>query len=296
MVSDVLVSSTEPKMAIGPDNWIVLHGETVLEPNFRDKHYWAEAWRFRELLGFLAWRDTVVRYKQSIVGVGWAILRPLLNVLVYTVVFGVFASLPANGVPYTLLILAAMLPWQFFANSLGDTSSAVISNSMIVGKIYFPRIILPVSAMAPSFVELGIGFVLLLGAMVFYGIWPTWRIVLAPLLLLPVITASLGLGILTSALYVRYRDMRFLVPFITQIGFFLAPVAYLSDLVPARWRWVYELNPLVGSIEGFRWAMLGPAFAPGKFALAVSVIGSIASLILGIVYFRRVEREFADVI
>ncbi len=244
----------------------------------------------------MAWRDTVVRYKQSVVGVGWAVLRPLSNVLVYTVVFGVFASLPANGVPYTLLVLSAMLPWQFFANSLGDTSNAVIMNAALVGKIYFPRILLPISAIALSFVELGIGFILLLGAMVFYGVWPTKHILLAPLFLLPVILVSLGAGIWTSALYVRYRDMRFLIPFVTQIGFFLTPIAYLSDLVPERWRWIYELNPLVGSIEGFRWATLGPAFAPSRFGLAVSVIGSIVSVILGVVYFRRVERQFADVI
>jgi lipopolysaccharide transport system permease protein len=289
------VTSSEVKSA-EQRHFTALCTETLIEPNFREKHYWVEAWRFRELLAFLAWRDIVVRYKQAVVGIGWSVLRPLLNVIVYTLVFGVFAGLPTNGVPYALLVLAAMLPWQFFANALNDSSGAVIRNSTLVGKIYFPRIILPAAAIAPSFVELGIGFPVLLTAMAFYGIWPTWRILLAPLFLLPVLLLSLGLGTWSSALYVRYRDMRFLIPFVLQVGFFVTPVGYLVELVPQHWRWVYSLNPLVGSVEGFRWATLGPAFAPDRFTLAASLIGSLASVLIGVIYFRATEREFADVI
>jgi lipopolysaccharide transport system permease protein len=270
--------------------------ETVIEPDFRDKQYWAEAWRFRDLLAFLAWRDIVVRYKQAILGIGWSLLRPLLNVLVYTVVFGIFAGLPAEGTPYLLFVLAALLPWQLFSNMVTDASNAVISNSSIVGKIYFPRIILPVSAALPSLVEFAIGFVLLFIMMVFFGVWPTWRLLLFPVFLIPVLALGIGLGILTSALYVRYRDMRFIVPFVLQIGFFMTPVAYSSLLVPEAYRWIYSLNPLVGALEGFRWATVATSASLDIFALGISAVAGLVAMVVGIFYFRRVEHDFADIV
>jgi lipopolysaccharide transport system permease protein len=295
MLQNSIVNVTDDRSAAPAEHLVGPPDETVIEPNFREKYYWNEAWRYRELLVFLAWRDIVVRYKQSVAGVGWAILRPVLNVMVYTIAFGVFASLPAKGVPYALLVLAAMLPWQFFASVVGDLSGCVLASGSIVGKIYFPRIILPIAAVIPSFVDLAIGFVLLLVALMIYGVWPTWRILLAPLFLIPTTIFSVALGMWSAAMYVRYRDMRFLIPFIIQIGFFLSPVGYLSDLVPPRWLWVYDLNPMVGAIEGFRWATLGPAFGLDRYAIMASMVEGVVFLILAIVYFRAVEREFADI-
>lgn len=275
---------------------IAVSEETFIEPNHREKYYWREVWRFRELLGFLAWRDIVIRYKQSILGVGWSLARPALNVVVYTIVFGFFAGLPANGKPYALVVLAGFVPWQYLANTLQDVSMSVVNNTMLVGRIFFPRIILPVATLITGFVELIAAFAVLLIAMALYGEWPTWRIALAPVVLIPVVVLVLGLGIWTSALYVRFRDLRFLVPFLIQIGFFMSPVGYITDLVPARWLWLYELNPVVGAIGGFRWALLGPAFAPSAFAITTSLVIPVATVIFGVRYFRAVERDFADVI
>ncbi|MGP0091091.1 MAG: ABC transporter permease [Xanthobacteraceae bacterium] len=295
MVSDV-INRFDGAEAVASPGGPVDVGETFIGPESNNKHYWIEVWRFRDLLYFFAWRDILVHYKQTMLGIGWSVVKPLLNVLVYTVAFGILAGLPAKGTPYGLLVLAGLLPWQFFANSLSESSNAIIKNAALVGKMYFPRIILPVAALASGLVEFAIGFVLLLGAMGMYGIWPTWRILLLPLFLLPVLLLSLGIGIWTSALYVRYRDVRFLIPFLIQAGFFVTPIGYLTELVPKAWRWAYSFNPLVGSVEAVRWATLGPAFSLDPFALSVSVIGSVVAMFVGIMYFRSVEREFADII
>ena len=270
--------------------------EIIIEAGRTEKQYWRDLWNYRELFFFLAWRDILVRYKQTVIGILWALLRPLLTMVVLTVVFGKWAKMPSEGVPYPILVFAAMLPWQFFASSFSGASNSLIINTNLISKVYFPRLIIPTSAVVVSFVDFLISGAILLGLMIWYDFWPTWRFIALPLLILIAMIASLGAGFWISALNVKYRDFRYVVPFIVQFGLYISPVGFSSTVVPDKWRLLYSLNPMVGVINGFRWAILGksvPIYATG-FILSFGLVALL--LFSGIKYFRSVERTFADVI
>jgi lipopolysaccharide transport system permease protein len=270
--------------------------EIVIEAGRTERQYWRDLWNYRELFFFLAWRDILVRYKQTAIGILWALLRPLLTMVVLTVVFGKWAKMPSEGVPYPILVFAAMLPWQFFANSFSGASNSLITNTNLISKIYFPRLIIPTSSVVVSFVDFLISGVILFFLMIWYGFWPTWRFILLPLLILVATAASLGAGFWISALNVKYRDFRYVVPFIVQFGLYISPVGFSSSVVPDKWRLLYSLNPMVGVIDGFRWAILGKnvvIYAPG-FILSLGLL--MLLLFGGLKYFRSMERTFADII
>ncbi|WP_017314693.1 ABC transporter permease [Mastigocladopsis repens] len=269
--------------------------ELVLEAGRTERQYWSDLWRYRELFYFLAWRDILVRYKQTVIGLAWALIRPFLTMVVFTVVFGNFAKLPSEG-PYPIMVFAAMLPWQFFANALSECSNSLITNANLVSKVYFPRLIVPASAVIVSFVDFMVSGMILLGLMAWYNFVPSWRILALPLFILIAFAASMGAGLWLAALNVQYRDFRYIVPFIVQFGLYISPVGFSSSIVPEQWRLVYSLNPIVGVIDGFRWAILGGEsrlYIPG-FALSLALVGVLFAS--GIWYFRKMERTFADVI
>lgn len=258
--------------------------------------YWRDLWRFRELFYFMAWRDMLVRYKQTAIGVAWALIRPLLTMVVFTVVFGRIAKLPSGGVPYAILVFAAMLPWQFFANALSESSNSLIGNSNLISKIYFPRFIVPAGSVIVTFVDFLISGVIMVGLMLWYGYAPPWQIVTLPLFTGLAFAAAMGAGLWLAALNVEYRDFRYVVPFIVQAGLYISPVGFSSNVIPDRWRLIYSLNPMVGVIDGFRWAILGETagfYWPGFIASIVLVLFLLLS---GLWYFRKTERTFADVI
>ncbi len=268
----------------------------VIEAGRAERQYWKDIWRYRELFYFLAWRDILVRYKQTVIGIAWALIRPFLTMVVFTVVFGNIAKLPSGGAPYPILVFAAMLPWQFFANALSECSNSLISNSNLISKVYFPRMIVPTSSVIVSFVDFMISGIILLGLMAWYNFVPDWRILTLPLFILIAFAAAMGAGLWLAALNVEYRDFRYIVPFIVQFGLYISPVGFSSSVVPEQWRLIYSLNPMVGVIDGFRWAILGGSssiYLPG-FALSLGLV--VLMLISGIWYFRRTERTFADVI
>ncbi len=270
--------------------------DLVIEPGRLKRNYWADLKRFRELFLFLAWRDILVRYKQTVIGLAWSIIRPLLTMIVFTVIFGRLAKLPSEGVPYPILVYAAMLPWQFFATAFSDASNSLVSNANMLTKIYFPRIIIPTSTIIVNLVDFLISFVILIGLMIWYQFVPSWRILLLPLFLGLALLTTLGSGLYVSALNVKYRDFKYIVPFIVQFGMYISPVGFSSNVVPDKWRLLYSLNPMVGVIDGFRWCILGndtSLYLPGFF-LSMGLI--IFLLIFGTSYFRKVERSFADVI
>ena len=270
--------------------------ELVIEAGRTEKRYWQDLWNYRELFYFLAWRDILVRYKQTAIGIAWALIRPFLTMVVFTVVFGNLAKLPSEGVPYPILVFAAMLPWQFFANSLSESSNSLIVNANLVSKVYFPRLIVPASAVIVSFVDFMISGTILLGLMAWYNFVPTWRIITIPVFIAIAFTAAMGVGLWLAALNVEYRDFRYIVPFIVQFGLYISPVGFSSKVVPEQWRFLYSLNPMVGVIDGFRWAILGgesQIYLPG-FILSLGIIALF--LWTGIWYFRKMERTFADVI
>jgi lipopolysaccharide transport system permease protein len=271
--------------------------ELVIEAGRTERQYWKDLWRYRELFYFLAWRDILVRYKQTIIGIAWALIRPFLTMVVFTVVFGKIAKLPSEaGAPYPILVFAAMLPWQFFANSLSECSNSLITNANLISKVYFPRLIVPTSAVIVSFVDFMISGMILLGLMAWYDFVPSWRIITLPLFIGIAFMASMGVGLWLASLNVKYRDFRYIVPFIVQFGLYISPVGFSSSLVPEEWRFIYSLNPMVGVIDGFRWAILGgesKLYLPG-FTLSLSLVALLFAS--GIWYFRKVERTFADVI
>jgi lipopolysaccharide transport system permease protein len=270
--------------------------ELIIEAGRAERQYWQDLWRYRELFYFLAWRDILVRYKQTAIGIAWALIRPFLTMVVFTVVFGNLAKLPSEGVPYPILVFSAMLPWQFFANALSECSNSLIGNANLISKVYFPRLIVPVSAIVVSFVDFMISGIILLGLMAYYAYVPSWRILMLPVFIAIAFAASIGAGLLLASLNVKYRDFRFVVPFITQIGLYISPVGFSSNIVPEQYRLLYSLNPMVGVIDGFRWSILGgdsKLYLPG-FALSLGLV--FLMLIIGIVYFRKMERTFADVI
>lgn len=270
--------------------------ELIIEPNKGLKGIGKELWAYRELFYFLAWRDLVVRYKQTIIGVAWSVVRPLLSVIILTVVFGRLAKLPSEGTPYPLLVMAGTLAWQFFANTVDLSSNSLLNNTAMITKIYFPRLILPTATLIVSLVDFLISFAILVVLLAWYRVWPTPRVLALPAFLLLASMASLGLGYWMSALNAKYRDFRHLVPFMIQFGFYMSPVGFSSEVVPDRWRLLYSLNPMVGVIDGFRWALLGKEaslYLPGFFLSAILVVFLFAT---GLRKFSGTEREFADVI
>jgi lipopolysaccharide transport system permease protein len=268
----------------------------LIESGRADRQYWRDLWRYRELFYFLAWRDILVRYKQTVIGIVWALLRPFLTMVVFTVVFGSLAKLPSQGTPYPILVFSALLPWQFFANSLSESSNSLITNANLLSKVYFPRLVLPTSAVIVSFIDFMISGIILLGLMVWYHFMPSWRILTLPFFILIAFGAAMGAGLWLSALNVKYRDFRYVVPFIIQFGLYVSPVGFSSSIVPEQWRWLYALNPMVGVIDGFRWAILGGDSPLDLSTVALSIALVLIFLITGVRYFRAYERSFADVI
>jgi lipopolysaccharide transport system permease protein len=268
----------------------------IIEAGRTERHYWRDLWRYRELFYFLAWRDILVRYKQTVIGLAWALIRPLLTMIVFVFVFGKLAKLPSDGVPYPILVFAALLPWQFFANAFTEAGNSLISNANMISKVYFPRLVVPTSAVIVSFVDFLISGIILVGLMAWYGFAPEWRIFTLPLFILIAFVAAMGVGLWTAALNVKYRDFRYIIPFVVQFGLYVSPVGFSSNIVPEKWRLIYSINPMVGVIDGFRWAILGgntQLYWPG-FLLSISLV--LVILVTGIVYFRRTEKTFADVI
>jgi len=255
----------------------------------------AGLWEYRELLYFLVWRDIKVRYKQTLVGVGWAVLQPLLAMLIFTLFFGRLAKIPSDGLPYPIFYFSALLPWTYFANALSTASNAVVEHQRVITKVYFPRVLLPISAVLAGLLDLAIGSALLAGMMAYYGIAPTAAVVWLPLFVLLALATALGVSLWLSALNALYRDVRYLVPFLVQVWMFASPVVYPVSLVPAEWRWLYGLNPMAGVIEGTRWALTGGGEAPGTTLLASS-LAVLAILAGGLIYFRRAESTIVDVV
>ena len=254
-----------------------------------------EIWAYRELLWILAWRDVSVRYKQSIVGIGWAIIQPVMTMIIFTIIFGKFAKLPSDGIPYPVFAFCALLPWNYFARSLGDSSDSLVGSSQLITKVYFPRLILPISKVFAGLIDLFIAFIILLGMMVWYRIVPTAGILLLPVFIFVAMLAALGVGFWFTALNVLYRDVKFVVPFLIQFWMYASPVAYSTSLVPDKWKWIYGLNPMVGVIEGFRWALLGKT-APLISMFIIPNFIVFVMLITGLYFFKRMEKTFADII
>ena len=274
-----------------------MKGETlIIEPGASERHYWRDLWQYRELFYVLAWRDVSVRYKQTVIGLIWALARPLLTMVVFTVIFGKIANLPPEGAaPYALMVFAGLLPWQLFSSALAGASSSLVSNSNLIGKVYFPRLIVPASSVVVAFIDFLIAFVILIGLMVWYRYVPGWQIVTLPLFIAMAFFASLGLGLWIASLNVKYRDFQHIVPFLIQFGLYISPVGFSSSVVPEAWRLWYSLNPIVAVIEGFRWAVLGEV-APYMPRLVVSWVIILALFWLGTRQFRRMEKNFADLI
>jgi len=282
VVDDSLLSGTMPVTVIRPSRgWISL--------NLRD------LWEYRELLYFLTWRDIKVRYKQTVLGAAWAIIQPFFTMVVFSVFFGKLAKMPSDGIPYPIFSYAALVPWTFFANGLSQSSSSLVASANLIKKVYFPRLVVPISAVISGVVDFVLAFVVLLGMMLFYGIVPTAAIVWLPVLLLLALVTSLGVGLWLTAMNVQFRDVRYAVPFLVQAWMFATPIAYPSSLLNEPWRTLYGINPMAGVVEGFRWALLGTETAPGPLVL-VSALVAVGLLISGAYYFRRMERTFADVV
>ncbi|MEL7494565.1 MAG: ABC transporter permease [Cyanobacteria bacterium J06554_11] len=268
-----------------------------IEAGRTEAQYWKDIWRYRELFYFLAWRDILVRYKQTFIGIAWALIRPFLTMIVFTVVFGKIAQLPSDGeAPYPILVFAAMLPWQFFASALSECSNSLITNANLISKVYFPRLVVPTSAVIVSFVDFLISGMILLGLMAWYNFIPSWRIIMLPVFTGIAFAAAMGGGLWLAALNVQYRDFRYIVPFIVQFGLYISPVGFSSNVVPQHWRLLYSINPMVGVIDGFRWSILGENAALYWPGFVLSLLLVTAFLLSGITYFRKMERTFADVI
>ncbi len=272
--------------------------KTIIEPGRTEKNYWKDLWRYRELFYILSWRDIKVRYKQTTLGVLWAILRPLLTMLVFTVVFGRIAKMDTQSlVPYSIIVFAGLLPWQFFSNSLTESSNSLIGNTNLITKVYFPRLIIPASSVITSFIDFFISFIILIALFFVYRYTPPGRIFFMPLFWIMVFFASFGPGLYLTALNVKYRDFRYIIPFIVQFGLFISPVGYTSSQIPEKWKWVYALNPMTGVIDGFRWCIVADApnpmlYYPFYISLAVVVF----FMFLAIYQFRKMEKNFADLI
>ena len=255
-----------------------------------------ELWHYKELFLFLAWREILVRYKQTVIGIAWVLIEPILIMIVFTVIFGKLAKFPSDGIPYPILTFVALLPWQFFANALTQASQSVVGNAAMVSKIYFPRLIIPTSVVISGIIDFGISSVILTGLMIWYGIVPTAVVFLLPLFFLLAVATALGAGLWLAALNVEYRDVRYVVPFLVRMGLYISPVGFLSSMVPEKYQLLYSLNPMVGVIDGFRWCLLGGKITPNWTGLWISVAMVTVLLVSAAYYFRRMERTFADVI
>jgi lipopolysaccharide transport system permease protein len=270
--------------------------ELIIEAGRTERQYWRDLYRYRELFYFLSWRDFLVRYKQTVIGIAWSVIRPFLTMVVFTIVFGKLAKLPSEGAPYPILVFSAVLPWQLFANALSEASNSLVNNANLVSKVYFPRLIIPASSVITSFVDFLISGAILVLLMIWYRFLPGWHIFTLPLFIAIAFAASMGCGLWLTALNVKYRDFRYIIPFVVQFGLFMSPVGFSSSIVPEKWRLLYSVNPMVGVIDGFRWAIIGGEamlYWPG-FLLSLALVMII--LVTGIRYFRRTEKTFADVI
>ena len=266
----------------------------VLAPGEADHRFWRDLWHYRDLLVFLAWRDIAVRYRQTIAGVAWALLQPAMTMILFTIIFGRLAHMDGGGMPYPLLVLAGLIPWQLFSAALTGSGDSLVANAGLISKVYFPRIIIPMAAVSVAIVNALVSLALLAVLMPVYGVWPTWRLVALPLLLVLTALIALGAGLVVAAMGVRYRDIRFVLPFVVQCGFFAAPVGYSTVVVPEHWRMVFALNPMVGVMEGFRWSILGHAVQELPQMLAMSAATMVVLLVVGRWAFRAVERDAAD--
>lgn len=269
----------------------------VLEAGRGDRQYWLDLWRYRELFFILAWRDVAVRYKQTVIGIVWAFVRPFMTMVVFTVVFGRLAKLPTEGAaPYAVMVFAGLLPWTLFSSVLSEASSSVVGNANLISKVYFPRLIVPLSTVVVALIDFLVSLVILAGLMLWYGVVPGWQILLLPVFVALALLAAIGPAVWAAAIIVKYRDFRFIIPFVTQVGLYVSPVGFSSKVVPPEWLWLYSINPMVGVIDGFRWCILGgdsPIYWPG-FLISLLVI--LVMLVWGAYAFRRTERAFADII
>ena len=268
----------------------------IIKAGKTEERYWKDIWQYRELFYFLSWRDILVRYKQTVIGIAWSVIRPLLTMIILTIVFGKIAKLPSEGVPYPLLVFSAMLPWQFFSNALTTASGSIVNNANLISKIYFPRLIIPTSAVVTCFIDFLISGIILAVFMLWYQFIPGWRILSLPIFVLMAFAAAMGVSLWITALNVKYRDFFHIIPFIAQIGLYISPVGFSSSIVPDKWRLLYSINPMVGVIDGFRWALLGgnnAIYWPG-FLLSSLITGIL--FLTGIIYFRKTEKTFADII
>ena len=268
----------------------------VLEAGKADREYFHDMWRYRELFYILAWRDISVRYRQTMFGIAWAALRPLVATAVFTIVFGRLGNFPSDGVPYPVLVLTGMLPWQLFASALTESGRSLIANGNLIAKVYFPRLIIPGSSLVASLIDFCISAVMLTGLMAFYGLFPKWQVVFLPIFIFVAMITAAGIGIWIAALAVKYRDFLVMIPFLVQLGLYLSPVGFTTRVVPPAWRTLYSLNPMVGVIDGFRWCILGGSVTIHPWSLAGSALVSSVILLTGIRNFRKTERGFADVI
>ena len=271
--------------------------EIIIEPGRSEKNYWTDLWRYRELFYILSWRDISVRYKQTVIGILWALIRPLLTMVVFTVIFGKMAKFPSDGnAPYAIMVYAGMLPWQFFSSAITATSNSLVGNAQLITKVYFPRLIIPVSSIITSFVDFIISFIILIFLMFYFSFLPTWRMAYLLGFLIITFLTALGFGLFITSLNVKYRDFRYIVPFIVQLGLYISPVGFSSSVIPEKYRLLYSLNPMVGVIDGFRWSILGDnsnIYIPG-FILSLFV--AVIFLIIGLMKFRKMEKTFADII
>ena len=267
--------------------------DLIIEPGRAEKNYWKDVWRFRELFYILSWRDIKVRYKQTVLGVAWSVIRPVLTTIIFTVLFSKVAK-PGNpgAAPYALMVFAGMLPWQFFSNALSEASSSLVGNSNLITKVYFPRMIIPASSVITSLVDLAISFGIMLLLFAWYGFMPSWHIIFLPLFILLAFTCAFGIGLYLTAVNVKYRDFRYIIPFIVQFGLYVSPVGFNSFVINEKWRMLYSLNPMVGVIDGFRWCLLGDPMHWRSFIVSVAI--TLGFLWLGVYYFRKMEKSFAD--
>jgi len=267
--------------------------EIIIKQGLSEKNYWKDLWRYRELFYILSWRDIKVRYKQTIIGAAWSVIRPLLTTIIFTIIFSKVAKLPVAGAaPYALMVYAGMLPWHFFANSLSEASNSLTGNANLITKIYFPRMIIPASSVITGLVDFGISFLLMLVMFVWYQFMPPLQVLLLPIFIAIAFFCAFGVGLYLTAVNVKYRDFRYIIPFIVQFGLYITPVGFSSNVIPQEWRLLYSLNPMVGVIDGFRWCLLGDPFRGDTFLVSMTMM--LLFMVLGIWYFRKLEKTFAD--